>query len=275
MLSTTPATSARRLASTSSVFGRGSQTQDRHVPPDERIGVVVAAQLAAQPRQRLVQVARRPGDERRRRALLLALRVAGRLVDDAGIAEDGPDAHGPRCPRAGFRLEDGAGLQEAGGPVADHLQRGEQAAELLVFGRDLIVEVVLDGREDVDFTDHVGDRATIRLVRGVEVRLDEPRMERRSSGVDDARRLHPSRHLAVRAHGSDIPPRDGHGAVGDERAHVVHGDDVGVADEQVDRRRGCAPCHVTSSSLSTSGASTRTLVAPGSVMSTIATNGAR
>ncbi len=83
---------------------------------------------------------------------------------------------------------------------------------LFLVGHDL-VELPLDGREDVHLADLAGDHAAERLVRGMQVRLDEARMDRGAMSIDRARPRERASLRAVLSDVDDAPAADGDGAV--------------------------------------------------------------
>ena len=66
------------------------------------------------------------------------------------------------------------------------------------------------------------------------VAFDEARMNRRALGIDDARGRVASGESAAVAHVDDPSLVDGDRAVLDDAALIIHGDDIGIGDEQLD-----------------------------------------
>ncbi len=155
------------------------------------------------------------------------------LIHDPGIAQHRPDPNELGRFGGGFGCEDRARLQETRGPVADHLQRREDRGDPFFIVGDRVIEGAVDRVEHRVRGHVVGDRAAMQLVGRVEVPFDQPWMHRRALCVDDAPAAKGPGDLGVRPHADDPPAVDGDRAVLDERARVVHRDQVGVANHQV------------------------------------------
>jgi hypothetical protein len=209
------------------------------VASHEGVGVRVAPQLGAEPREGLVERPRRSADvalDAHRTVVggLLALRETVGLVPDERVAEQGADADQLRRAGRGRGLERRPCLHEAGRPVADHLERREHDREVLLLVVHGVVEGQLERVEDLVLGDQVGEGAAIRVECRVEMAFDEPGMDRPTARVDRALRATSGRHLGIATDGHDVTPPDRDRAILDEAALVVHRQEVAVPDQQVD-----------------------------------------
>ena len=175
--------------------------------------------------------------------------VAGVVADDhAAGGDDGPPVQhpGPRQDLGGHRADVGGAVLEPHRPPAPGAV--ERAPVRRAAERDVVVAAADDERVGRELGRPRGDR----VVDGVEVaqpaerdlgeRLPEPGRvlvgvvepghHRRAPGARDAARAHPGRELVVLQHGEDAAVVHGHGPPA--RAGVVEGQDVGVAQQQVD-----------------------------------------
>ena len=159
-------------------------------------------------------------------------RVAGEERDhapDAGRL----DSLGSRCEVA----QGAAGVGEARRAVHQHLDAGEQRAEVLVLVGDAAQDRLVDEPEELVFREVLGGGAAEEAPGDVRVRVDEAGVAHAAPGVDGA----PG--VAIRgqrslAHEGDVAPADSDVAGCEDAPPGVHRDHVSIRYDEIEPLHG-------------------------------------
>ncbi len=204
---------------------------------------------------------RRPGRDQGvvvgREALHLPVKHLDGLIGHGGLIQRGivgpvarpladPAADAHLAEAVGDRLEvmDGARLHEAGDAVAQHLQRGHLRRQSLLLLGLVAVERDQPVEHIVVPAGVVGHEASGQGLAGdVDVAVHEARRGDEARAVDGLPADVPGLDVGGLADRHDTVLVDGHRAMGDDPPLGVHGQDGGVADQDVDGRRGPGLAH--------------------------------